>query len=113
GLRPREIGVGHRDELQPLDAFDGLEVIAADPPAPDDRDAHGTQDGCGAHRGPPVRRMASPSGTEVDPQAAHVPCPLSDSRSPHWHIQPIRRAGTPTINASSSTSFDTTAPAPM
>ena len=31
--------------------------------------------------------------------AAQVPSPPSGRRSPHWHIQPIRRAGAPTTSA--------------
>src|SRR5207245_4524052 len=34
-------------------------------------------------------------------------------RAPHWHSQPTRRAGTPTIRANPGTSEVTTAPAPM
>jgi hypothetical protein len=33
--------------------------------------------------------------------------------TPHWHIHPTRRAGTPTIKAYAGTSLRTTAPAPM
>ena len=40
------------------------------------------------------------------------PTPASGRRSPHRHIQPMRRAGTPTISAYGGTSFVTTAPAP-
>ena len=64
GLRPREIDVRHGDELEPVDALDRLEVIAADPPAPDERDAHGP-----ARRSTVLiavlrcARMPSPSGS--------------------------------------------------
>ena len=48
----------------------------------------------------------------VVPHSAHVPSPLSGSRTPHWHIQPMRRAGTPAMSAYAGTSRVTTAPAP-
>src|SRR5687768_17622567 len=60
-----------------------------------------------------VLRMPSPERSYVDPQPAQVPEPASGSRSPHWHIHPTRRAGTPTMSAYGSTSLATTAPAPM
>ena len=73
-------------------------------PQPDERDAHGPGDGQrlpAAARRPSSRTLLPVAATRsyVDPQAAHVPCPLSGSRSPHWHIHPMRRAGTPTISA--------------
>src|SRR5437773_7566790 len=57
--------------------------------------------------------MPSPRGAYIVPQAAHVPPPAIDNRSPHWHIHPTRRAGTPTISAYAGMSDVTTAPAPM
>src|SRR5258708_15928858 len=48
----------------------------------------------------------------MDPHTAHGPVPLSGRRSPHWHIHPTRRAGTPTTSANGATSVLTTAPAP-
>src|SRR2546422_428761 len=48
------------------------------------------------------------------PHTAQVALPPdTKSRSPHWHIHPTRRAGTPTISAYAGTSDVTTAPAPM
>src|SRR5213079_1476563 len=48
------------------------------------------------------------------PQATQVAwLPLGWSRSPHWHIHPTRRAGTPTIKPYAGTSEVTTAPAPI
>ena len=45
---------------------------------------------------------------------ASVPCirASSGSRTPHWHIQPMIFAGTPTTSAYAGTSCATTAPAP-
>src|SRR2546425_2314388 len=51
---------------------------------------------------------------ELAPHTAQVaPPPTGCSRSPHWHIHPTRRAGTPTISPYAGTSEVTTAPAPM
>src|SRR5690606_18959649 len=47
------------------------------------------------------------------PQAAHrAPPPVTCSRSPQRHIQPTRRAGTPSISPKAGTSLVITAPAP-
>src|SRR2546427_1476564 len=59
-------------------------------------------------------RNAPPVSVYLAPQRAHVACPpVGCSRSPHWHIHPTRRAGTPTMRPYAGTSEVTTAPAPM
>src|SRR3954465_12241570 len=53
-----------------------------------------------------------PDVSYVEPRPRQAPPPESGRRSPHWHIQPMRRAGTPTTRANAGTSFATTDPAP-
>ena len=61
-----------------------------------------------------VLRRDPPDSAYSAPQAAQrATPPETESRSPHWHIQPTRRAGTPTISPYAGTSDVTTAPAPM
>src|SRR5437899_6697965 len=61
-----------------------------------------------------MRCNAPSDSSYVAPQLAHAAAPRTTTRrSPHWHIQPTRRAGTPTMRAYAGTSEVTTAPAPM
>src|SRR5207249_1603241 len=65
-------------------------------------------------RGEAISRSAPFDSSYVAPQAAHsLRAPTTTSRSPHWHIHPTRRAGTPSIRPKAGTSAVTTAPAPM
>src|SRR2546422_8817997 len=65
-------------------------------------------------RGGAIGRSAPVDSAYVAPQAAHsLRPPATARRSPHWHIHPTRRAGTPSIRPKAGTSAVTTAPAPM
>src|SRR5207253_10777408 len=65
-------------------------------------------------RGGAIGRSTPFDSAEVAPHAAHaLRPPATTSRSPHWHIHPTRRAGTPSIRPNAGTSAVTTAPAPM
>src|SRR5437763_16050548 len=85
-----------------------LEVMLADPAAAHERNAESF---LRAHSEILLNR--SPSCLYRVPQTLHESGFLSGNRSPHRHIQPTRRAGTPTISAYAATSFVTTLPAPM
>src|SRR4051794_6740131 len=83
-------------------------MIRADPSAPDDGDLEILR----AH--PAFLVTASAVIVYRVPHVAQVTSPdFPGSFSPHWHIQPMRRAGTPAISAYGATSRFTTAPAPM
>src|SRR2546422_654673 len=63
-------------------------------------------------RGGAIGRSAPFVSAYVAPQAAHsLRPPATARRSPHWHIHPTRRAGTPSIRPKAGTSAVTTAPA--
>src|SRR5207248_5191228 len=86
--------VADRAYIQTFDLRYGIEVISTNAAAADDRDAIGFR----AHFAP-NRLIPSPSAAYWVPHLPQVPAPESGSRSPHWHIQPIRRARTPTTSA--------------
>ena len=90
-------------------AGERLEVIPADAPAPDERDAKGRW---GRHPASPTGAIPSPRRTYGVPHPLQVPSPVSSRRTPHAHTHPMRRAGTPATSAYGSTSLVTTAPAP-
>src|SRR4051812_42570887 len=87
-------------------------MILADPAAADQANAKRAGSHVLSVVAPDTGAIPSPVRLYVVPHAAQVPTPLSERRSPHWHIQPMRRAGTPAISAFGSTSFVITAPAP-
>ena len=115
-LRARVASMSHdRDELEPVDC--------ARSPRSDcwlmrPQPTSATRTGSGRSRRAHRRGLARPARCRRRTARTSIrtprtsPAPLSGSRSPHWHIQPIRRAGTPTISAYAGTSFVTTAPAP-
>src|SRR5688572_8803396 len=114
GSRAFRIDVADGAQFQPVNAFNRVEMVLADPAAADERDLEIALFRLGlSHRpGAFTRRIPSRASSYDDPQAGHVPTPESGSRSPHWHIQPTRRAGTPTTRPYAGTSPVTTAPAP-
>src|SRR4051812_3428286 len=107
------ISVADRDQRETFDLADRLDVKLADATAAHDSDAEVTLAG---HAPVPSEVSVTAVAVIVQrlPQASHRTSPLaSGSRSPHWHIQPMRRAGTPAITANGGTSRMITAPAPM
>src|SRR5687768_4910592 len=105
-------------------------MILADAPAPDERDPEVGLSGRdrrrlvrswfpgGAHRSGAACRTASPRRSyDVPHESQAVRCGSPSvhrvgRRSPHWHIHPMRFAGTPATRAYAGTSLVTTAPAP-
>ncbi len=94
--RAIRIGVADGTECQTRHAAERLEVILADAPAPDERDAKGRW--C-RHPASPAGAIPAPRRTYCVPHPLQAPSPVSSRRTPHAHVHPMRRAGTPATSA--------------
>src|SRR5689334_3564952 len=110
------VDIRNRDKVESVHSADRIDMVPRDTSAANHSDAKRLHrlpaSGCRLPAAG-IRSMELPCDSYLSPHSLHVPSPLSGSRIPHLHIQPIRRPGTPTTSPNAGTSFVTTLPAPM
>src|SRR6476661_86784 len=89
------VDIRNRDKLESVHSADRVDVVPRDTSAANHRDAKYFR--LVAHHFV-TSSIELPCDRYFSPHDLHVPSPLSGSRIPHLHIQPILRPGTPTTS---------------